>query len=43
MIYSYSRLWELSIDTRMTKMQMRKANGISMNDLARMGKTNLLQ
>ena len=38
MMYSYNKLWELLIDKRMTKTQMRKAAGISANILAKMGK-----
>ena len=38
MIYNYNRLWKLLIDKGMTKTQMRKAAGISMNILAKMGK-----
>jgi len=38
MTYSYSKLWKMLIDKRMTKTQMRKAAGISTNILAKMGK-----
>lgn len=38
MAYSYSKLWKMLIDKRMTKTQMRKAAGISTNILAKMGK-----
>ena len=38
LIYNYNRLWKLLIDKGMTKTQMRKAEGISTNILAKMGK-----
>ena len=38
MTFSYNRLWELLIDKRMTKTEMRKAADISTCVLAKLGK-----
>ena len=38
MQYSYSKLWKMLIDRKITKTEMRKQAGISTNILAKMGK-----